>query len=197
MVLGGLSDGSKKVLNVTPGYRQSARSWSEVLRDLQGRGLRSPRLVSGDGHLGLRGMIRNVCSGAAEQRRSSHKILNVPAKVPKRQHAQAKQMLRVIPYAETRKEAERLRRVFARWCAERSYQTVAEALERDWDRMVAFYDFPKEHWRHLRTTNPVESPFSMLRIRTNAARRYKRVDRAISVIWKMIMVAESKFRRLN
>ena len=70
-------------------------------------------------------------------------------------------------------------------------------LERDWDRMITFYDFPKEHWQHLRTTNPVESPFAALRLRTDAAKRYKRVDRAIAVIWKMLMVDELRFRRLK
>ena len=181
VVLVALSDWSKTVLSVAPGYRERVRSWTEVLRD---RGLRSPRLVCGGGHLGIWGTIRNACPEVAEQRCSNHKILNVLANL----------MLRAIPYAETREGAERLRRVFTRWCVERSYR-AAGALERDWDRMVALYDFRKEHWRHLRTTKPVESPFSMLLIRTNAARRYKRVDRAMAVIWKMMM-AESKFRRL-
>ena len=106
-------------------------------------------------------------------------------------------MLRTIPYAPTRTEAERLRTVFTRWCGDHSYEAASEALERDWDRMVTFYDFPKEHWGHLRTTNPVESPFAALRLRTDAAKRYKRVDRAIAVIWKMLMVAEGRFRRLK
>ncbi len=106
-------------------------------------------------------------------------------------------MLRTIPYAPTRTEAERLRTVFTRWCGDHSYEAASEALERDWDRMVTFYDFPKEHWGHLRTTNPVESPFAALRLRTDAAKRYKRVDRAIAVIWKMLMVAEQRFRRLK
>ena len=83
------------------------------------------------------------------------------------------------------------------WCGDHSYEAASEALERDWDRMVTFYDFPKEHWGHLRTTNPVESPFAALRLRTDAAKRYKRVDRAIAVIWKMLMVAEQRFRRLK
>ena len=118
-------------------------------------------------------------------------------KLPKRQQDQAKLMLRTIPYAPTRTEAERLRTVFTRWCGDHSYEAASEALERDWDRMVTFYDFPKEHWGHLRTTNPVESPFAALRLRTDAAKRYKRVDRAIAVIWKMLMVAEQRFRRLK
>ena len=86
---------------------------------------------------------------------------------------------------------------FTRWCRDHSYEAASVTLERDWDRMVTFYDFPKEHWSHLRTTNPVESPFAALRLRTDAAKRYKRVDRAIAVIWKMLMVAEQRFRRLK
>ena len=77
------------------------------------------------------------------------------------------------------------------------YDAERVAIERDWDRMVTFYDYPREHWRHLRTTNPVESPFAALRLRADAARRYKRVDRAIAVIWKMLMVPEKRFRRLQ
>ena len=197
VVIAALSDGSKVVVSAVPGYRESTRSWSEVLRDLRDRGLNCPRLVVGDGHLGIWGALRNVWPEAGEQRCWNHKILNVFDKLPKRQHDQARLMLRNIPYAETRAEAERLRRVFTRWCGDHSYEAAREAIERDWERMVTFYDYPREHWRHLRTTNPVESPFAALRLRTDAARRYKRVDRAIAVIWKMLMVAEKRFRRLQ
>jgi len=197
VVMAALSDGSKVVVSVVPGYRESTRSWSEVLRDLRDRGLNCPRLVVGDGHLGIWGALRNVYPEASEQRCWNHKILNVLDKLPKRQHDQARLLLRNVPYAETRAEAERLRRVFTRWCGDHSYEAAGEAIERDWERMVTFYDFPREHWRHLRTTNPVESPFAALRLRTDAARRYKRVDRAIAVMWKMLMVAEKRFRRLQ
>ena len=197
VVMAALSDGSKVVVSVVPGYRESTRGWSEVLRDLRDRGLNCPRLVAGDGHLGIWGALRNVWPEAGEQRCWNHKIINVLDKLPKRQHDQGRLMLRNIPYAETRAEAERLRKVFTRWCGDHSYETAREAIERDWERMVTFYDFPREHWRHLRTTNPVESPFAALRLRTDAARRYKRVDRAIAVIWKMLMVAGKRFRRLH
>ncbi len=197
VVMAALSDGSKVVVSVVPGYRESTRSWSEVLRDLRDRGLNCPRLVVGDGHLGIWGALRNVWPQAGEQRCWNHKILNVLDKLPKRQRDQGRLLLRNIPYAETRAEAERLRRVFTRWCGDHSYEAAREAIERDWERMVTFYDYPREHWRHLRTTNPVESPFAALRLRTDAARRYKRVDRAIAVIWKMLMVAEKRFRRLQ
>lgn len=197
VVMAALSDGRKVVMSAVPGYRESTRSWSEVLRDLRDRGLNCPRLVVGDGHLGIWGALRNVWPQAGEQRCWNHKILNVLDKLPKRQHDQGRLLLRNIPYAETRAEAEGLRKVFTRWCGDHSYDAASEAIERDWERMVTFYDYPREHWRHLRTTNPVESPFAALRLRTDAARRYKRVDRAIAVIWKMLMVAEKRFRRLQ
>ena len=197
VAIGALSDGSKVVLSAEPGYRESTQSWSEVLRDLRDRGMGCPQLVVGDGHLGIWGALRNVYPEASEQRCWNHKIINVLDKLPKRQHDQAKLMLRNIPYAESRSEAERMRDVFVRWSRQHSYEAAAESLERDWDRMVTFYAFPKEHWTHIRTTNPVESPFAALRLRTDAAKRYKRVDRAIAVIWKMLMVAEGRFRRLK
>ena len=197
VVLAALSDGRKVVVTAVPGYRESTESWSEVLRSLKGRGLDCPRLVIGDGHLGIWGALRNVYPEAAEQRCWNHKILNVLDKLPKREQAQAKLLLCRIPYSQSRKEAERLRSIFSTWCHERSHQAASEALERDWERMVAFYDFPREHWQHLRTTNPVESPFAALRLRTDAAKRYKRVDRATAVIWKMLMIAEQRFRRLK
>ena len=197
VAIGALSDGSKVVLSAEPGYRESTQSWSEVLRDLRDRGMGCPQLVVGDGHLGIWGALRNVYPEASEQRCWNHKIINVLDKLPKRQHDQAKLMLRNIPYAESRSEAERMRDMFVRWSRQHSYEAAAESLERDWDRMVTFYAFPKEHWRHIRTTNPVESPFAALRLRTDAAKRYKRVDRAIAVIWKMLMVAEGRFRRLK
>ena len=151
----------------------------------------------GDGHLGIWGALRNVYRQAAEQRCWNHKVMNVLDRLPKRRQEEAKLLLRRIPYAPSRTEAERLRTAFTRWCCDRSYEAAAEALERDWDRMITFHDFPKEHWGHIRTTNPVESPFAALRLRTDAAKRYKRVDRAIAVIWKMLMVAEQRFRRLK
>ena len=111
VVMAALSDGSKVVVSAVPGYRESTENWSEVLRDIKRRGLSCPRLVVGDGHLGIWGALRNVYPQAAEQRCWNHKIVNVLAKLPKRQQDQAKLMLRTIPYAPTRTEAERLRTV--------------------------------------------------------------------------------------
>jgi len=197
VIVGGLLDGRKVILAVTPGYRESTESWSGVLRDLKERGLSCPRLVIGDGNLGIWGALANVYPDAAEQRCWNHKIVNVLDKLPKKVQPQAKQRLQDIAYAASRPEAEQKRDLFLRWCNEEDHRAAGETLIRDWERMVTFYQFPKEHWKHLRTTNVVESPFAALRLRTDAAKRYKKVENATVVIWKMLMLAERRFRRLD
>jgi putative transposase len=106
-------------------------------------------------------------------------------------------LLRALVYAETREEAERLKRTFQGWCQTLGYTAAAQVLDQDWERMVTFYRFPKDHWIHLRTTNVVESPFAALRLRTDAAKRFKKVENATAVIFKMLLIAEKRFRRLN
>ncbi len=125
----------------------------------------------------------------------NHKVLNVLEQLPRRQQGVARALLRAIAYAPTRAEAEGRRREFEAWCREDGYASAAETLGRDWERMVTLCRYPREHWRHIRTTNVVESPFAALRLRTDAAKRFKRVDRATAVIWKMLMVAQQRFRR--
>jgi putative transposase len=117
--------------------------------------------------------------------------------VPKAQQGVAKEMVRLIPYAETKEKAEKRKGDFAAWCEQRGYLGAIATIERDWEQLTTFYRFPQEHWKHLRTTNPVESPFAALRLRTDAAKRYKRVDRATALIWKLLLVGEKRFRRLN
>jgi putative transposase len=117
--------------------------------------------------------------------------------VPKTQQPAARRMLREVMYAPTQAEAERKRQQFEAWAQSRGYRAAAETLGRDWDRMVTLYRYPREHWVHIRTVNVVESPFAALRLRTDAAKRFKRSDRATAVIWKMLLVAERRFRRLN
>jgi transposase-like protein len=100
-------------------------------------------------------------------------------------------------YAPTRAEAVRLQGVFAKWCERHGCSDAAARLQDDWARLVAYYDFPREHWKHLRTTNPVESPFAAVRLRTTAAKRYRRVENATAVLWKTLLLAERRFRKLN
>ena len=197
VIIGGLLDGRKVVLAVEPGYRESTESWSGVLRDLKERGMNYPCLVVGDGNLGIWGALANIYPGALEQRCWNHKMVNVLDKLPKKLQGQAKRHLQDIVYAETREVAEAERDDFVRWCWTEGYRSAGETLLRDWDRMVTFYQFPQEHWRHLRTTNVVESPFAGLRLRTDAAKRYKKVENATAVIWKMLQLAEQRFHRLD
>jgi transposase-like protein len=196
-VVAGLRDGRKVVVAVSSGHRESVEGWSALLRDLKARGLNAPRLVVGDGNLGIWGALANVFPEAKEQRCWNHRIRNVIDQVPKQQQPQARQLVTKIPYAPTREQAEKLRRAFQAWCRQRNFDAAAKRLDDDWERMTTFYAFPKEHWQHLRTTNVVESPFAVVRLRTSAAKRYKKVANATAVIWKTLMVAEKSFRRLN
>jgi transposase-like protein len=196
VVIGALSDGSKTVLAVESGQRESTESWRTVLRDLKSRGLRAPRLVVADGHLGIWSALTQIWPEAAEQRCWNHKLLNVLDQVPLRKQPAVKAILREIMYARTRAEAERLRKRFAAQYRKLFPKAVA-ALERDWERMVTYYSFPEAHWPHLRTTNIIESPFAAVRLRTDAGKRYKRVENATALIWKILLVAERQFRRLR
>jgi putative transposase len=196
-VIAALRDGRKLVLAVSAGHRENTDTWSAILRDLKQRGLNCPKLVVGDGHLGIWGGLANVFPEAKEQRCWNHRIMNVLNKMSKPQQAQARVLLTRIPYAKTQQEAEKLKREFQAWCRKRSLEGAAELLDRDWERMLTFYGFPQEHWQHLRTTNIVESPFAAVRLRTTAAKRYKKVANATAVIWKTLLVAEQSFERLN
>lgn len=196
VVIGALRDGTKEVLAVESGVRESTEAWRSVLRALKDRGLPSPKLTIADGHLGIWGALAEIYPESAEQRCWNHKLLNVLDQLPQRLHPEARALLVQLPYAETRAECERLKRRFvARYG--RAYPKAVEAIERDWERMVTSYRFPREHWKHLRTTNVVESPFATVRLRTDAAKRYKRVANATALIWKILMVAQSRFRRLD
>ena len=128
VVVGGLLDGRKAILAVEPGYRESTAGWSEVLRDLKERGLNCPRLVIGDGNLGIWGALANVYPEAAEQRCWNHKIVNVLAKLPKKVQPQAKRRLQDIAYAENRPQAEEKRDLFLRWCHEEDHRAAGETL---------------------------------------------------------------------
>jgi putative transposase len=197
VLMAGLADGQKIVLSLQSGHRESEQSWAALLRGLKERGLSWPKLLVADGHLGIWSAVSQVFPEAAGQRCWNHRILNVLDRIPKRLQEAAKNTLTKIPYAETRAEAESRKTAFQRWCRLNRCDEAAALLDRDWERLVAFYAFPKEHWRHLRTTNPIESPFAALRLRTDAAKRYKRVPNAMAVVWKMLLLAERSFRRLN
>jgi putative transposase len=196
VIIGALTNGRKVFLACESGYRESKESWSGVLRDLTDRGLKLGRLTIADGHLGIWSAIGELHPQGQEQRCWNHKIRNVLDSFPKRIRAEAAEYLKRIPYAETLEECERLKKAFAgRY--EKDYPKAVEKLRTDWERMVTFYAFPKEHWVHLRTTNVVESPFSSVRLRTDAAKRFRKVQNATAMIWKLLQVAEKSFRTLK
>jgi transposase-like protein len=197
VVLVGLSDGSKVFVAVEPGHRESTEGWSQVLRDLRDRGLRGPRIVVGDGGLGAWAAIRAVFPDAREQRCWNHRSVNILDAIKKDDQPTAKTMLTKIAYADGRKEAEKAKETFATWCRQNEYEKPIERLDKDWGRMLTFMELPKEHWVHLRTTNRIESPFAALRLRTDAAKRFKKVRNATAMIWKLLILGEKTFRKLN
>jgi putative transposase len=196
VIIGATRTGEKVLLAVESGQRESTESWATVLRDLKRRGMGAPRLLMADGHLGIWSALAQIYPDTAEQRCWNHKIINVLDQVPLKKQGPIKQWLRKMMNAETREQCEEHRdRCIKQY--KRLYPKAMAALERDWERMVTFFDFPEEHWIHLRTTNVVESPFAAVRLRTNAGKRYKRVENATALIWKLLTVAEKTFRRLN
>jgi transposase-like protein len=196
VIIGATKRGEKKILACESGYRESKESWLGVLRDLIDRGLKLGQLTIADGHLGIWAAIGEIHPDGKEQRCWNHKITNILDALPKRFRSEAAEYLRKIPYAETKEECEKLRDAFINRYR-KDYPKATQKLLSDWERMVTFYDFPKEHWVHIRTTNVVESPFSVVRLRTNAAKRFKKVENATAMIWKLLQVAEKNFRALK
>jgi len=195
VVIGVHRDGSKQFLALEPGYRESKESWALVLRQLRSRGIKSARLFVGDGHLGLWAAVGEIYPQAQEQLCWNHKMLNVMDAVSHKEQVHVKQHLTAMMYAESRQEALKERKKF-----EQAFRHNAKAVKtvvENWERLTNYYDFPREHWKHLRTSNVVESPFSRVRLRTTASRRFKSQINATCLIWKTLMVAEKSFRKLN
>jgi putative transposase len=196
VMIGVLTDGQKVILAVESGQQESKESWGMMLRDLRKRGLKPWRCTIADGHLGLWAALGEQYPTLAEQRCWNHRLTNVLDALPKKYQDEARTLLCAMPYAKTQKACETLREE----CTTRYRRLAPKAVERladDWERLVTFYPFPHEHWVHLRTTNIVESPFAMVRLRTTAAKRFKKVEHATAVIWKILQVAESTFRRFK
>lgn len=196
VLIGALTNGQKIVLAVASGQRESKESWGAVFRDLRARGLKPWRGTIADGHLGIWAALGEQQPRVAEQRGWNQRITNVLDAMPKTHQAEARTLLWARPDADPQATCEGLRAPFdTRYC-----QLAPKAVERlgdDWERLVTFYQFPQEHWRHLRTTHVVESPCAAVRLRTTAAKRFKTVDSATAMIWKVLQVAETTFRRLN
>ncbi len=199
LYLHGLSQGDFKLALrglLGDGAPLSTASWLKVLRALRDRGISAPRLVMADGALPIWSAVEQVWPEATQQRCWNHKILNVLDDLPHRVQGPARALLVQMPTSRTRRQAQARRDRFAARYQKR-YPAAVATLKRDGERLVTFYDFPQAHWRHLRTTNPVESPFAAVRLRTDAGKRYKRVQGATALIWRVLMVAQQPFRKLN
>jgi transposase-like protein len=196
VILGVLPDGRKEVIALEDGYRESTESWASVLRDLKRRGMTAPVLAIGDGNLGFWAALRDVYPETKEQRCWKHKVANVLDKLPKRLQAQAKEQLHDIMYAPDRESALEEITVFEKEYGTR-YAKAVETLTKAQDRLLTFFDFPAEHWLHLRTTNPIESPFATVKARTKKTKGAGSRKAGLAMAWKLLLAAEQRWRKVN
>jgi len=198
VIIGVRADGRKELLAMAEGYRESKESWLEVLRSLRDRGMaQAPLAAIGDGGLGFWAALDEVFPTTKHLRCWNHKRMNVLDKLPKRLHKEAKAATSGMYTATTRAECTRLR---DKYCAQLRAQgqiPAAECLERDWEAMVAFYDFPEEHWQHLKTSNPIESVFDGVKLRTNATKRMRVRENALYLVFKLVCRLSTNWRSIN
>jgi transposase-like protein len=197
IIIGATPEGRKELVGLTDGVRESAQSWRELLLDLKRRGLSiGPKLAVADGALGFWQALEEVWPQTRGQRCWVHKTANVLNKLPKRQQPKAKRALQEIWMAETKKDALAAFDAFVEtWGVK--YDKAVECLIKDRDALLAFYDFPAEHWKHLRTTNVVESSFATVRHRTVRSKGCLSNKTALAMIFKLAEAAEKSWRRLN
>ena len=197
MLIGATPEGHKELVGFTDGARESAHDWRDLLLDLKRRGLDlRPELVIADGALGFWKAAGEVWPKTREQRCWVHKTANVLAKLPKSQHPKAKRALHEIWMAETKAAAEAAFGTFID-AYRVKYEKAAECLAKDRDALLAFYDFPAEHWKHLRTTNPIESTFATVRHRTIRSKGCLSNKTALAMVFKLVETAQRSWRRLD
>lgn len=196
VVIGVRPDGTKELVAIEDGYRESTESWLAVLRGLKARGMRAPCLAVGDGALGFWSAVAEVWPETKEQRDWCHKLANVLDKLPKRLQAKAKAALHEVMYAASREQAEEAIEVFARDYADRHAKAV-DCLRKDQERLLTFFDFPVEHWVHLRTSNVIESTFATVRLRQRVTKGPGSRIKGLTMAWKLLTMAEQRWRRLN
>ncbi|MGH9891039.1 MAG: IS256 family transposase [bacterium] len=196
VIVGVRPDGSKELVAVADGYRESTESWAEVLRDLRDRGLRPPALAVGDGALGFWAALRDVFDGkVTEQRCWVHKTANVLDALPKRLHPEAKKAIQAIYLAEKRADAIDQVQAFADEF--KSHPKATSKITGDLDTLLAFYDYPHEHWKHLRSTNAIESTFATVRLRTKVTKGAGSRRAALAMTYKLVDAAQHRWRRID
>jgi putative transposase len=197
VIIGADEIGNKDIVGLSDGYRESTQSWLELLLDLKRRGLTvPPELAIGDGALGFWKALRQVHGTVREQRCWVHKTANVLNKLPKSVQGKAKAHLQDIWMAETKADAESAFDFFLQAYGAK-YDKAVECLAKDRDRMLTFYDFPAEHWKHVRSTNPIESTFATVRIRTTKTKGCLSRNTALAMVFKLLLSARRKWRRLD
>jgi transposase-like protein len=197
VVMGATSEGEKELLAIHDGVRESEISWKEVLLSMRERGMSvAPEIAVGDGALGFWKALRQVFPTTREQRCTVHKTANVLNKLPKSVQKDAKSRLHDIFLAPPRKDADHALGVFSELFGAKYAKAVA-CLEKDRDELLTFFDFPAEHWTHLRTTNPIESTFATVRLRTKRTKGSGSARACLAMVFKLALAAERRWRKLN
>jgi transposase-like protein len=197
VLMGASPDGQKELITVVDGYRESEQSWYELLINLKNRGLSlAPKLAVGDGALGFWAALRKVYGETREQRCWVHKTANILNNMPKSVQSRAKSDIHEIWMAETRADAVKAFDAFLEKYRAK-YQAACECLEKDRDVLLSFYDFPAEHWIHLRTTNPIESTFATIRLRHRRTKGSGSRRASLAMMFKLAQAAQKSWRRLN
>lgn len=196
VIVGVTAEGQKTLIAVEDGYRESTESWLHVLRDLKRRGMKAPILAVGDRALGFWKALAEVYPNTQRQNCWVHKIANVLDKLPKRLQLQAKRQLHEIMKAPTRQDAEEEKERFIQ-DFQAKYPKAVSSLERDWECMLTLYDFPAEHWIHLRTTNPIESTFSTVKNRTRTTRGAGSRKAGLAMAFKLLKMAEDNWSSIT
>ncbi len=197
VIIGATKEGKKELLALESGFRESELSWTELLLDLKHRGLKAaPELAIGDGALGFWKALTKVYHNTRWQRCWVHKTANVLNKLPKSIQAKAKEKLHQIWMAPDKAEAEKHFDDFIE-IYEAKYPKAAKCLKKDRDALLTFYDFPAEHWRHIRTTNPIESTFSSVRLRTAKVRSCFSSTTVVTMAFKLCQSAQKRWQRLH
>jgi putative transposase len=197
VLMGATKDGKKELIAITDGYRESAQSWRELLLDVKSRGLDvDPKLATGDGALGFWKALKEVWPATREQRCWVHKMANVLDKLPKRLQSTAKEKLHEIWMADTRENAHEAFHLFLE-TYQAKYPKACQCLEKDRDVLLTFYDFPAEHWIHLRTTNPIESTFATVKHRQRKTKGNGSRLACLTMVFKLMESAAKKWRLLN
>ena len=189
--------GEKEILAIADGYRESEQAWTSVLLDVKSRGLTiAPKLAIGDGALGFWAALEKIYPDTRQQRCWVHKAANVVSKLPDRLSQEANHKLRQIWIAETKADANKAFDLFIE-TYQYKYSSAVECLKKDRERLLTFYDFPAKHWTHIRTSNPIESMFSTVRLRHNKTRNNASRAACLAMVYKLGQSAQRNFQRLN